>query len=348
MDGSTGKPVAHVQVKLEGGGSEGETQTRTFETGADGRYSFGKLPAGDQFVYVVDAFYRGGLFAGRALQLPSDTSESPVIDTTVKVWAPTTDPTVIGLPRDDLFAISSKEGLGVIESVSVLNSSGLAYIGRGGEDGSAGKVPTLGFTLPEGAADVQILDSNLDIPKLVATDFGFATTVAIPPGETKITFSYSLPESDAQFELSRNVLYPTGEISVYTRSPLTVASNRLVESGEKSIEGTTYNVWKSEKGLIESGDPIQILVTADAGKSATLLAGVGALGVVLLLGIVFALRRRARPATEPRPAGSARDQLLTKIARLDLAFETGDVSKEEWARRRARLKNALEDEEPRT
>jgi hypothetical protein len=342
LDGTSEQPRAGVEVRLEGGStSEGEPITRTSTTDSDGRFSFEDLPTGDDRFYVVDAFFQGGMFPGRALTLPSDTSKPPVIKTTTKVWRTTTDPTVIGLPRDDLFAISSDDGVGVIESVSILNSSGFAYIGRGGGDDSAGRVPTIGFALPEGAGGVQIQEgTTLDIPKLVATDFGFAATTAIPPGESRVTFSYSLPDTGAQFELSRNALYATGEISVYTRPPLTVSSNRLVESGEKSIEGTTYNLWTSAEGLIDSGDPVQILLVANAGQSTTLLAGVGALAVIILIVGVIGLRRMRRVPPPGRRGRTpmTREQVLTKIAEIDLAYESGDLSKDDWERMRGRLK----------
>jgi hypothetical protein len=350
VDGTTGRPRTNVEVRLQGGkAAGGDAIERSVTTDEQGRYSFGDLPTGDDRFYVVDALFQGGLFPGRALTLPADTSAPPVIKTTTRVWETTTDPTVIGLPRDDLFAISSDDGLGVIESVSILNSSDLAYIGRGGEDDSAGEVPTIGFALPEGAGEVQIQQgTTLDIPKLVATDFGFAATVAIPPGESSVTFSYSLPDAGAQFELSRNALYPTGEISIYTRPPLTVSSNRLIESGEKSIEGTIYNLWTTKEGLIDSGDPVQILLVADAGRSSTLYAGVGAFAVVLLIVAVIGLRRIRRVPRRAGPASATpmtREQILTKIAELDLAFESGDLTKADWERQRAGLKKRVAGED---
>ena len=347
---SSGRPQSGVRVRLQSGSADGERVSRSTTTDKEGRYSFDGLAIGDDYVYVVDAFFDGGMFPGRALQLPSDTTSAPVIETTTKVWPTTTDPTVIGLPRDDLFAISSDDGLGVIESVTVLNSSDFAYIGRGGDESAPGRSPSLGFALPEGAQGVQIQEgTTLDIPKLVASDFGFAATVAIPPGLNRVTFSYSMPDAGAQFELSRNALYPTGEISVYTRPPLTASGNRLVESGEKSIEGTTYNLWTTEDDQIDPGDPVQILLVADAGKSATLLAGIGVLGLALLVGIAVALRRRARRMKSPpraRPTRPSRERLLTEIAALDIAFEAGDLSRDEWERRRRGLKRELADMAP--
>ena len=355
VDGTTGRPRAGVEVRLVAGDPTGETVLRrSTTTGDDGRYSFDELPTGDDHVYVVDAFFEGGLFAGRALRLPDDTATAPVIDTTVKVWRTTTDPTAIGLPQDDVFAIPSKDGLGVIESVSVLNSSELAYIGRGADAGgdAGGPVPTLGFALPDGAEQVQIVrPTDLDVPRLVATDFGFGVTVAVPPGVSRVTFAYQLPEEGSQFDLSHTALYATGEISVYARPPLTVQSNRLTASGEKSIEGTSYSLWKTDEGLVEPGDSVQLLLVAEAGRPLGLYAGAGGFVLLVLIGLGIGLRRRGKsspPATASRSAlaeipgpGTGREDVLTAIALLDLEFENGELERATWQRRRDRLKERL-------
>src|SRR5207247_6881000 len=111
-----------------------------------------------------------GLFAGRAVSLPSDTSRSPVIATRLKVWRTTSDPTVIGIVRDDLFVVPSSDNAAVIESIRVFNSSNYAYIGRGGglTNGTTGSVPSLALSLPAGANanGVSIVRSDVDIPEL--------------------------------------------------------------------------------------------------------------------------------------------------------------------------------------
>jgi hypothetical protein len=341
VDGVTGDPRAGVRVTLQGGNEDGSDPTRaTARTGDDGRFGFTGLTTGDDRLYVVDATFEGGLFAGRALRLPADTDEPPVIDTTIKVWETTTDPTVIAITRDDLFLLPSDGGVSVIESVSIFNSSGLAYIGRGADEAAApGQAPSIGFAVPDEAEDVQIIDSNLDIPGLVAAEFGFGATVAIPPGATRTTFSYRLPVASAQYDLSRTVLYPTAELNVHARPPLTIESNRLEEAGEQSIEGTVYRVWSSEEG-IDAGDPVQMLAIADAGTPAALVAGIVAFAVLLAGAGALALRRRSGRPVDAR-GGVDREKVVTAIARLDVRYEAGEIDRGTWERERARLKRRL-------
>lgn len=346
VDGTTGDPRQDVQVTLQGGNEDGSGAIRTSaRTGADGRFAFEELETGDERVYVVDATFQGGLFAGRALQLPSGTRESPVIETTIKVWETTTDPTVMAITRDDLFLLPSGGGIAVIESVSMLNSSAFAYIGRGADGEQPGDAPSIGFAVPDEAQDVRILDSNLDIPRLVPAEFGFGATIAIPPGVTRTTFTYRLPETAAQHDVSRTVLYPTAELNVHTRPPLTVESNRLTEGGEKSIEGTPYRVWTAD-GRIDAGDSLQILAVAEAGTPGLLIGGVVAFAALLLGAGAFALRRRGGPRSPTRPSRPERDAVMTAIARLDVRYQSGEIERDAWERERSRLKSLLPDRDP--
>jgi hypothetical protein len=349
IDGNTGEPRSGARVVLVGADEDGSDRERaTASTGHDGRFSFRGLATGDDRFYVVDAFFQGGLFVGRPVQLPPDTTTPPVIEATLRVWETTTDPTVITITRDDLFLIPGDDGVSAIEAVAFENSSDRAYIGRGADtDAPSERAPSIGFALPGGAEQVQVLESDLDIPELVPAEFGFAATIAIPPGPTATTFSYRLPDPAAQRDLSRPILYPTEELSIHTRPPLTLETNRLTEDDERTIEGTTYRVWTSDESL-DSGDRLEVVAIAEAGVPAALIIGVGAFALVLVTGGAFAwTRTRRTTSSRSRPRkGPDRDAVMTAIARLDLDYEAGRVERDAWERERARLKEQLTEREP--
>jgi len=335
---STEKPQRGVTVFLSSGTEDGSNQeTRRTTTDAGGRYEFDGLPTGEDRFYALDARFRGGTFAGRAISIPSDTTAPPVIDTTLRVWETTTDPASVVVRRDDLFVISTSGGAAVIESVTIANLSDLAYIGRGramsGEDTSGASV---GFALPEGARNVRIADSDIDIPALVELDSGVAATVAFPPGETRVTFSYEIPGSGASVDLSRPALYPTLELSIFARPPLEIRSNRLQEEDPVTLDGIRYERWSAADRL-DAGDPLQALAIGDAGLSIVPLLAI--IAGALLLGTAATLLMRRRRAEPPR---DDRHDLLVAVAELDLAFESGDVPEDRYKTERARLRSKLE------
>jgi hypothetical protein len=356
VNGVTGEPQPGVDVTLVGATQDGgESLERTATTNRTGAYSFTGLPTGDDRLYALDATFDGGLFAGRAVSIPSDGEQMPVIETTLRVWETTTDPAAIFVRRNDVFVVPDDGRAGVVESVTVVNPTDFAYIGRGAETEGAGaaNAPSLGFALPAGASErgVRILHADLDIPRIVRTDFGFGVTIAIPPGENRITYTYELPGSGGSFDVSRSALYSLGEFSVYAADPLEVESNRLDGGDTVDIEGTTYRRWASGDS-IDPGDPVQAVAIARAGLEPGLVAGLAA-AVALIVVLGFLAYRRAR---KPRTTGvapppsrstfSTRAEVIEAIAALDVAYQSGDVSESEWRTRRSELKEELRDFAP--
>jgi hypothetical protein len=345
LNGATGSPQPGVTMVLTQSKRDGPT-SRTFKARSDseGRYRFEGLSTGNDVLYALDARYDGGLFAGRVLTLPEQENPTPVIDTKIKVWPTSSDPRTVVVARDDLFVRPSGGDLSVIESVTVANLTRFAYIGRA--NSSSGPRASLGFALPASSEcrpqECGIVASDpIDIPTILRRSYGFAATVAIPPGRTQITYSYRAGGSGGSFDLSRTALYPTAQFSVYATEPLELESDRLRPDGERTIGGETYRVWSSRQG-IDAGNQIGAVAVAQAGASATLIAGVAVALVVAVGAISYALWRRRRAA--PIPAGSkpaSRDQLLRRIAELDLEFEAGALEAERYAAERSRLKELL-------
>lgn len=342
---TTGAGAAGVKVILSSGTASQDEVTSTEQvTDTRGRYLFEDLPTGADRFYAVDAVFDSGIFPGRAITIPDDTDEPPVIDSTLRVWNTTTDPSVLVIGRDDIFVSPSEEGgVGVVESVRIANLSDLAYVGRGADDAGAepGSVATVGFALPSDADNrqVSIVDSDLDIPGLLSTEYGFAITVALPPGETQITFSYPVEGLTGSFDLSRRALYPVASLQVFASSPLEVQSNRLSASGEVDVGGRSYDRYTAD-GDLDAGDPLQVVAVAEAGTPLGLVAGMaGVLALVAIAGAVPFVRSRRKKQVAPK----TREDLIRAIAELDHAHENGAIETDVWAARRAELKAELAD-----
>lgn len=336
LNESTGRPQPGVRLTLTSGTESGDGEVvGTVRSDARGRYRFEDLRTGEDRFYALDARFDGGLFAGRPIALPSDTSESPLIESTLRVWNTTTEPAVMAISSDRMFVVQDGDSVGVIESVTFVNTSTDAYIGRGagmiGDDASGA---SFAFALPRGATEFNPFDSSLDIPEIVQVDQGFATTIAIPPGEHKTTYSYRVPGGGGSFDLSRPALYPTLELSIYAADPLEIRSNRLVAEEGIELEGKRYELWSTQE-TIEAGDPLQALAVA-TGSVPLMPLVLGAVAVVLLGGLAAVALRR-RPRTSPAPSEGDRERLLEEVAVLDLAYEAGEIDRARWDDERALL-----------
>jgi hypothetical protein len=347
LNGNGDRPQARVDVVLTGARPDGSDQiVRRTTTDKKGRFEFNRVPTGGR-VYALDARFDGGLFAGGAIELPAGTDKRPVVKTTLRVWATTSDPDAILIRRNNIFLSPGEGALDVIESFTVANLSRRAYIGRRASRQPGGPRATLGLALPPGAerSGVQVVDSSIDVPRLIPTDFGVAITAAVPPGETIITVAYRVPGNAGVYDFAKTALYPVLNTSVHAPEPLTIESNRLVDNGEVTVGDTRYARWSTTAAL-EPGDQLQVAAVAEADGSPGLVIGV-VIAAVLAIGLLlWALLRRRAPAPIVTTAGAhpvpeTREHLLSLIAALDVRYRAGDVTEEEWARRRAELKDQL-------
>ena len=339
--GQRGLRVVLTRASEQGG----EPEVMRTRTDRRGEFRFSKLPTGDEYLYTLTANYRQGYYGG-AVRLPSETAEAPVVDTTLRVWPPTDDPDVIVVERDAIFLSLERGGLDVIESVAVVNNSRRAYIGRGG--GEQRPRPSLGFSVPDGAelSDFPLVDSSIDVPGPMASDFGFSIAAAIPPGESDFTYAYRIRGTAGIFDINRAALYPTLNTIVHSEPPLSLRSNRLETDGRVTVGDKTYERWATTEA-IEGGERLQVQATAQAeGAGLNMGIGIAAVLGVGLIGFAFVRRRAPRPvaamtAYGGHPVAETRDHLLSLIAALDLRYRAGDISEEEWTQRRAELKEKL-------
>ena len=340
LNETTGEPASGVEITLSGADENGDDRVRRTVTSAEnGTYRFESLPSTSNWLYIVDARFDGGLFPGSPFQFPQ--GEEPTLQTSLKVWNTTSDPNSIIVARDALFVLPSDENsVGVVESVTVLNQADLAYIGRGMGDGSA--ATTFGLGLPNGAGDVAIQSASIDVPELVATDYGFGITVALPPGESTFTYSYRVPANVLTYVLSKTALYPTADLLVFAGEPLEIQSDRLRERGTVTVEGETYRRWVAP-GLVDAGDTVLIQATAEADIQWWPFAA-GTVAVLVAIAGAYFLKRKRPSKDKAEPPD--RDELIAAIARLDVAYESGSIEKDAWEQERARLKDLLVEAEP--
>lgn len=336
-----------LEVTLLGARPDGSNRVEeTTSAFSNGRFVFRGVPADPDFRYTVETLYRGGLFVGGNVEVEAG-QRQPV---ELRVWDTTSDPSILSVARDHIFVVQNEGDTGILESVTISNSSTKAYIGRGAAIAGSVEQPTqtLGFALPPQALGERVDIVSSDINRLYATeaDFGFAATVAIPPGETNTIFGYGVDQSGGTYDISRRALYSTEEFSVFAADPLRVESNRLVYDDEVNVRGDRYKKWSSPVPL-QAGDIIPLSVVAEGGSSPGLTVGLALLlgGLVAAIAVALLVRsRRSRRAT-PRESREP-DDVLVAIAELDLQHESGSISEQEWSQRRRALKTKLKEREP--
>ncbi|HYY44201.1 MAG TPA: hypothetical protein VE975_03315 [Actinomycetota bacterium] len=351
VNGNTGKPAAGVRITLVG---PDEARTKPVRIAARTRSSGAfrvRLPSKQARTYALMAHFSGGLFPGRAVSVRPGSRAR--MTRTVRVWPVTADPAAVRVLRDDIYLVPAKGNrIAALESVTFVNTTQRAYVGRGtrmlrrmGLE-VKGPVPAFGFALPQATEpdSVSLVRSDLTVPGVAPVSFGFGITTAVPPGRHRVLYSYTVTSSGAAaYALDRPALYPIRELAVYAAEPLVARGPGLEEAGTVTLRAQTFT--KSiRRGAFSPTDAIRITVVAEEAVRPAQVAGMTALALIVAGALFYYFRNRpGRARFEVPSANNPADPRagLRAIAELDLAYRAGDLDEEEWRKRRRRLKEEL-------
>lgn len=367
-------PAASVSVQVtvaNGDALPGDTQARlyafddmelvystTLTTNIDGLFTFENIetPAGRVFMAGID--YAGVTYGSDVFQV---TDPSQPVALTVSVYETTTDASVLVFERLHIFFDFSVEGqIDVVELIILSNPSDKAVVAE--EEGG----PVTLIYLPEGASNLQFQDGSLGAEYL-AIPGGFADTRSIQPGVTdyQILVGFTMPyENGMVFDQLLSNEVNTTTILVPDMG-IKLESDKVTDNGTRDVQGVTYQIYSSMSPLSESlslefsgkprlGTSSGSLLDSlnDPQTRNSLLFGLGALGLVLILAGVWLYRRNGIQEEDDGEEDDevyedddyeTQDTLMDAIIALDDLYKSGELPQDAYQQRRAVLKERLSD-----
>ncbi|GBC86097.1 hypothetical protein HRbin12_00079 [bacterium HR12] len=351
VNGTTGEPAAGVDVRARL--FTAQTEPDPLEVTADerGRFAFESIPAG-VVGYQLEVAYRGAVYRSVATGFdPASPAEQ-----TLRIYEPTTDPSRVTLESYVVWVDREGGGVAVQHDLSWSNAGDEAYVG---EDGVVVRIP-----LPEGATNLQFLGTFLENPGRTR-DGAYVSDAPIVPGASSATLRYNAPPLD---RLTLEVPFATTSLQLFVPQDVRVRAPALRLAGTVTDQGITYQVYEARD--LAPGTALEVAMSqaaAPRGARTALWILLGALGVVLLVGVALIVLRRDRARTPaPRSAGrppraKARasapasaadgdgraveledpDLIVEEIAALDLSFERGLIEERTYRRLRVAAKERL-------
>jgi mono/diheme cytochrome c family protein len=358
-NGTTGDPVDEVDVLLRGFDQNfQQTVTMSTTVGTDGRYTFNLDAVQPDWVYLTSARYNDLGFSSDAGQI---SRAEPSLEMPITVYEPTSDPAAIELQQVHILLSFGGDRMLVDEFYVFGNNETAIFVGEAG-DPAAG---TAKFALPEGAENVSFqrsfgsMDSSIPATEVIQLEDGaYADTFPLNPGGSALNMivSYELPYEEGM-ELSRPLFYDASNVSVIIPGQgVTLSGEGWVDEGAREMPGGSFNSYTlsdvaagSDLAFAINGRP---QTTTDAANSATptqnstneLLVGGAVLLVVILAGVFIVTRRDNGEEYDDEEAELEEaeiDRLLTAIADLDDAHDTGEIEDEAYQPQRQKLISEL-------
>ncbi|MFN8378161.1 MAG: hypothetical protein U0452_05770 [Anaerolineae bacterium] len=316
---------------------------------SDGTFTVADVPIYSDHVYVATAEYQGSIFSSAVLS-GSDLAAAPSL--AITIYEITDDPSVISISSLQAQAAVTLNQLQILELYTFSNSSDRAYRAP---DGASVRV-----NVPSGA---QIYDMG-SARFLISEDGSqMIDNALVMPGEGHtLHVLFSLPYG-GETTVSHTVNYPllNGFEVVISDPGLSVSGDGVSPLGGRDT-GMAFGVQASVPagGSVTytiSGTPAPAATpnpSGTTGTASTISSGginIPPLSLVLMIlggacvgvALVLFIRERRRPAPAPTSGGvdPRVNELVQQIAELDVAFQAGQLSKEDYESQRAALKSEL-------
>lgn len=330
--------VEGVELTLRAYLGDREMEEKKTRTDKSGGFLFDGLPWNRS--YAVSLRYKGADYiTDKMVFYPEE--DKKTLD--LPVYEPTDSDRDISVNADHMVIQVSNEEIQVAEIMVFHNGSKNVYIGK--ENQNAVR-ETLGFDLPEGASNIQLLE-GLKGENVVQTASGFSDTSPFQPGIKRVVYAYTLPYKSGRNLFEKKINYPTqGFILLVSDSGVDVRVGGLTGGDPVSINNERFLRWTGTKLKPETRIRIEIGKPILSGDSLKWVA-FGTVLVLVMGGIIYSfIMRKETTQTVVRKDSygdleTERKRLIKEIAELDDRFDDKEITEAEYREMRSRKKERL-------
>lgn len=290
---ANGTPVVGDPVLLQVFEHEQLVDSLEATVAENGKATFDGVPTGQHIFVIPIAKHQGMTFQGGRVTPSSGNGE---FSTVVRVFDVSAETSALSVGTHHITIAVRGTALEVREYMQLRNSSDMAV--RGSKRDAQNRPIVLEIMLPAGATDLTP-SGFLEPTALVRTETGFYDTLAVPPGEHQVRFSYRINIDGPAVEMVKGISLPTSELVVFWEkgqgelTGLGVPDEQLVND-----QGIPVDYYTREN--LQAGEQIALEISGFSVATSdttiwTVLAVV--FGVIFVVAILRMLRGSAPPAS---------------------------------------------------
>ncbi len=213
INGTTnGHPVVGDRVTVEIYEHKGLVNTLQGKVGTDGKAVFENVRAADHLIAVANVLHEGMRFSGPAVALKPGQGQ---VTARVDVFDVSYENSNLSVNTHHLIIKQKGSSLLLTEYIQLINTSDLAISSNDRDD--QGRAIVLMIPLPKGFKNFS--SSNYLVPEALGfTQEGFYDTMAVPPGDHHIIFSYTLDIKSDTVNITKGISLPTANFMLFSQS----------------------------------------------------------------------------------------------------------------------------------
>jgi mono/diheme cytochrome c family protein len=357
INATTGQPAGNVAVTLHVVQNNAEIDTRTATADAQGNYRFEKLSTEHAVLYMLEGVYGDIAYVSDEPGIFTPDSKETALN--LNVYDTTTSAADVSISQLHYLLSFSPGAANIVQIFVVGNRGNQTYVGQNGQ--------TLAVPLPAGAVDVTFQNNPASL-RFEQVDGGYVDTEPVVPGPegSSVVALYSLPFDGDSLTVDLPSAVDIEAVNILMSSQGAELTSAQVQFAEtRSMQGSEFAIFNG--GKISQGQNLAFTLSnldnlvfdtpdaAAAPPGATaggppvdqamlrwIVVGLGALAIVAA-GAGYPLWR-GRLAGEPAQADDPtlqRQKLVLFLARLDDAFEAGELTEPVYRQARVRAKAQL-------
>jgi hypothetical protein len=208
----------------------------------------------------------------------------------VTVYDVSTDTSKLSIGTHHIMIAVRDGTLEFTEYMQLNNASDRAVTGAPRDDQNRPVV--LEVKLPEGFQDLAT-SGYFEQPALVVTADGFYDTMAVPPGEHQVTFSYRLAIHSGTVKIAKQITLPTTELTIFWQQ----GQGRLEGLGEPAARMTNAQgvpVEYYSRSVLQPGDRVAFQIAGFAAQKSDSSTWLVLALIFAVIVVVALLRLRPR------------------------------------------------------
>jgi len=343
INGTTGERAPDVEVILQRYEGDQERGKQKTLSDAQGRFYFQDLDRSKGNTYTLQVMYRDVEYYSPRITFDEEKQEIPLEMT---VYETTDSDQKISIVMHHVMVEPKEGSLSVRELMIVENRDNRVYVGA--HEIASDKKETLRISLPPRAQELQLL-KGLMTCCIVQVQDGFADSMDIKPGKKEILFAYKVDYRASSLNLSKRINLMTDSLDFFIPDQGIRAKGENIQYAGLIGESEKQFLHFSGKKLVKGSQVALNLEGLPWGRR--FFKGIIPILVVALmgLGLIYPLIRRRKRAgeskikTEQESSAKSmlqeeRQNILSSIAQLDDQLDSGQISPEEYNKKRLVLK----------
>ncbi len=354
VNASGGEVPDNLEIILRGFDEMVMVITQTTTLDANGMYTFTNVEMPPGRAFIVTTEYGNSIFSS---DVAIAQAGLPRLELPITIYETSSDTSVLTVDRLHLFLeFADNKTLRVVQLYIISNPTNKTLVPP--EEGQ----PTLSFSLPAGATNIEFQDGVLG-GRYIKTEDGFGDTAPIRPGagSHELLFAFEMPY-DRKLDLIQRMPVPVSAVVVLVPDTgIKVKGETLVDQGTRDVQGAKYRMYNGSS--IPAGEDLRLTISGrpasgnlglSIGSSTEMMVGIGVFGVALIVAGIW-IYRRSRPSLEEGEEDEGEDlpeedsatdldspeTLMDAIITLDDQFQDGQLPESAYLERRAQLKERL-------